>query len=143
METTILYWGYIGIMENKMETTIVYSVQVMVDKACKVVVCGGGDGTVTSCSAASKIRVMVSRLSSFPVWQLIAQRSAVMMFRLARTLNHDFLRFPGPWEFSSGLLEGHGVPTLEIWPSSLSIDLPPPMDLWSRCSSTTCSRNMS
>ena len=22
METTIVYWGYIGIMENKMETTI-------------------------------------------------------------------------------------------------------------------------
>ena len=22
METTILYWGYIGIMENKMETTV-------------------------------------------------------------------------------------------------------------------------
>ena len=25
METTIVYWGYIGIMEKKMETTIVYS----------------------------------------------------------------------------------------------------------------------
>ena len=24
METTILYWGYIGIMEKKMETTIIY-----------------------------------------------------------------------------------------------------------------------
>ena len=24
METTILFWDYIGIMENKMETTIVY-----------------------------------------------------------------------------------------------------------------------
>ena len=24
METTILYWGYIGIMEKKMETTILY-----------------------------------------------------------------------------------------------------------------------
>ena len=24
MESTIVYWGYIGIMENKMETTIVY-----------------------------------------------------------------------------------------------------------------------
>ena len=24
METTIVYWGYIGIMESKMETTIVY-----------------------------------------------------------------------------------------------------------------------
>ena len=24
METTIVYWGYIGIMENKMETTVVY-----------------------------------------------------------------------------------------------------------------------
>ena len=24
METTIVYWGYIGIVENKMETTIVY-----------------------------------------------------------------------------------------------------------------------
>ena len=24
METTIVYWGYIGIMDNKMETTIVY-----------------------------------------------------------------------------------------------------------------------
>ena len=24
METTIVYWGYIGIMENKMEATIVY-----------------------------------------------------------------------------------------------------------------------
>ena len=24
METTIVYWGYIRIMENKMETTIVY-----------------------------------------------------------------------------------------------------------------------
>ena len=23
METTIVYWGYMGIMENKMETTIV------------------------------------------------------------------------------------------------------------------------
>ena len=23
METTIVYWGYIGIMENKMETTII------------------------------------------------------------------------------------------------------------------------
>ena len=25
METTIMYWGYIGIMEKRMETTIVYS----------------------------------------------------------------------------------------------------------------------
>ena len=24
MEATIVYWGYIGIMENKMEATIVY-----------------------------------------------------------------------------------------------------------------------
>ena len=24
METTILYWGYNGIMEKKMETTIIY-----------------------------------------------------------------------------------------------------------------------
>ena len=24
METTIVYWGYVGIMENKMETAIVY-----------------------------------------------------------------------------------------------------------------------
>ena len=24
METTVVYWGYIGIMEKKMETTIVY-----------------------------------------------------------------------------------------------------------------------
>ena len=24
METTIVYWGYIGMMEKKMETTIVY-----------------------------------------------------------------------------------------------------------------------
>ena len=24
METTIVYWGYIGIMEKKMETAIVY-----------------------------------------------------------------------------------------------------------------------
>ena len=24
METTIVYWGYLGIMENRMETTIVY-----------------------------------------------------------------------------------------------------------------------
>ena len=24
METTIVYWGYIGIMEKKMDTTIVY-----------------------------------------------------------------------------------------------------------------------
>ena len=24
METTIVYWGYIGTMENKMQTTIVY-----------------------------------------------------------------------------------------------------------------------
>ena len=24
METTIVYWGYIGEMENRMETTIVY-----------------------------------------------------------------------------------------------------------------------
>ena len=24
METTIVYWGYIGVMENNMETTIVY-----------------------------------------------------------------------------------------------------------------------
>ena len=24
METTIVYWDYIGTMENKMETTIVY-----------------------------------------------------------------------------------------------------------------------
>ena len=24
METTIVYWGHIGIMEKKMETTIVY-----------------------------------------------------------------------------------------------------------------------
>ena len=24
METTIVYWGYMGIMENNMETTIVY-----------------------------------------------------------------------------------------------------------------------
>ena len=24
METTIIYWGYIGIMEKKMETTIIY-----------------------------------------------------------------------------------------------------------------------
>ena len=24
METTVVYWGYIGIMENDMETTVVY-----------------------------------------------------------------------------------------------------------------------
>ena len=24
METTIVYWGYLGIMEKRMETTIVY-----------------------------------------------------------------------------------------------------------------------
>ena len=24
METTIVYWAYIGIMENRMETTLVY-----------------------------------------------------------------------------------------------------------------------
>ena len=24
METTIVYWGFVGIMENQMETTIVY-----------------------------------------------------------------------------------------------------------------------
>ena len=24
METTIVYWGYVGIMEKKMETNIVY-----------------------------------------------------------------------------------------------------------------------
>ena len=24
METTVVYWGYIGIMETKMETTMVY-----------------------------------------------------------------------------------------------------------------------
>ena len=24
METTIIYWGYIGIMEKNMETTIIY-----------------------------------------------------------------------------------------------------------------------
>ena len=24
METTVVYWGYIGIMEKKMETTIAY-----------------------------------------------------------------------------------------------------------------------
>ena len=24
METTVVYWGFIGIMENEMETTIVY-----------------------------------------------------------------------------------------------------------------------
>ena len=24
METTIVYWGFIGVMENKKETTIVY-----------------------------------------------------------------------------------------------------------------------
>ena len=24
MEATVVYWGYIGIMENKMEATIVY-----------------------------------------------------------------------------------------------------------------------
>ena len=24
METTVIYWGYIGIMEKKMETTIIY-----------------------------------------------------------------------------------------------------------------------
>ena len=24
METTIIYWGYIGVMEKKMETTIIY-----------------------------------------------------------------------------------------------------------------------
>ena len=28
METTIVYWGNIGIMEKKMETTIVYLVKV-------------------------------------------------------------------------------------------------------------------
>ena len=27
METTIVYWGYIGIMEEKMETTIVFSLK--------------------------------------------------------------------------------------------------------------------
>ena len=27
METTIVYWGYIGIIENEMKTTIVYWVQ--------------------------------------------------------------------------------------------------------------------
>ena len=26
METTIVYWGYMGIMENKMETTIILGV---------------------------------------------------------------------------------------------------------------------
>ena len=26
METTIVFWGYIGIMEKKMETTIVFGV---------------------------------------------------------------------------------------------------------------------
>ena len=26
MEATIVYWGYIGIMENKMEATIVYPI---------------------------------------------------------------------------------------------------------------------
>ena len=26
METTIVYWGYIGIMENEMETIILYRV---------------------------------------------------------------------------------------------------------------------
>ena len=26
VETTIVYWGYIGIMENEMETTIVYCI---------------------------------------------------------------------------------------------------------------------
>ena len=24
METTVIYWGYMGIMENRVETTIVY-----------------------------------------------------------------------------------------------------------------------
>ena len=29
METTIVYWGYIGVMEKKMETPIVYWVHII------------------------------------------------------------------------------------------------------------------
>ena len=29
MESTIVYWGYIRIMENKMETTIVYQTNLL------------------------------------------------------------------------------------------------------------------
>ena len=31
METTIVYWGYIGIVEKKMETTMVYWVYIGLD----------------------------------------------------------------------------------------------------------------
>ena len=33
METTVVYWGYIGIMENDMETTVVYRQANLVDLA--------------------------------------------------------------------------------------------------------------
>ena len=48
METTIVYWGYIGIMEKKMETTIVYYVCKVAPttppKSTKLIARGGFEG---------------------------------------------------------------------------------------------------
>ena len=30
MEATMVYWGYIGMMENRLETTIVYDVKIRI-----------------------------------------------------------------------------------------------------------------
>ena len=55
MEATIVYWGYIGIMEETMETTIVY--------------CG----------------YMISDFGySIVIWELDCQRSPVLKFPSAR-----------------------------------------------------------
>ena len=47
METTIVYWGYIGIMEKKMETTILYGAARNSDKVwglSKAWLCKGHEG---------------------------------------------------------------------------------------------------
>ena len=41
METTIVYRGYIGIMENKMETTILYGVVILMGQRLRMSVFAG------------------------------------------------------------------------------------------------------
>ena len=43
MDTTIVYWGYIGIMEKKMETTIVYWGYIgIMEKNMETTICESG-----------------------------------------------------------------------------------------------------
>ena len=53
METTIVYWGYIGIMAKKMETTIVYwgYIGIMEKKMETIVVCWGYIGVMCGLSS--------------------------------------------------------------------------------------------